>query len=88
MSRGYTPLLLQMFRAQIESGALFGQRCRTCHDTARSFVRLNLVLRDNVLTGRYSGRAVAPFLPGHARLTDAEAAEMTQALTAIWLGLR
>lgn len=88
MSESEANLLLQMFRAQIESGALFEQRCKTCHDTARTFVRLKLVLRDGVLTGRYSGRAVAPFLPGHARLTDAEAAEMTEALTAIWLGLR
>jgi hypothetical protein len=81
-------LLLNMFRAQIDSGALFRERCLTCHDTARTFVRLNLILRDGVLTGRYSDRPVAPFLPGHARLTAVEAEEMTEALTSILLGVR
>ena len=80
--------ILEMFRRQIESGALFRERCAICHDTAREFARINLILRDGVLIGRYSDREVAPFLVGHARLTASQAAEMTQALTAILGGAR
>ncbi|MFC6688158.1 hypothetical protein [Jhaorihella thermophila] len=65
--------LLEMFAAQIRSDATFRDRCRTCHDRAYGFARLNLMERDGVLQGRYSGRAVGPFLAGgHARLTPEE----------------
>lgn len=81
--------LLEMFAAQIRSDATFRDRCRTCHDRAYDFARLNLIERDGMLQGRYSGRAVGPFLAGgHARLTPEEAAEMTQALRQILRGRR
>lgn len=80
--------LLDMFRAQIESGGLFQDRCLTCHGSARDFARIKLILRNGVLFGRYSGREVAPFLVGHARMDAAEAERMTQALRAILAGGR
>lgn len=80
--------LLAMFARQIEAQALFRNRCSTCHDRAREFTRLDLILRDGALWGRYSGRPVASFLPGHARLTAEEAAEMTRMLAEILKGAR
>ena len=80
--------LLEMFRQQIETGAFFQHRCRTCHDTAREFARLNLIVRDGVLFGRYSGQEVGPFLVGHSRLTEDEATEMNNLLAAILAGAR
>lgn len=80
--------LLEMFQKQIDSGAFFQNRCRTCHGSAREFARLKLILRDDVLYGRYSGRKVGPFLIGHSRLTAPQAAEMTRLLAAVRLGTR
>ena len=89
LSADEIPGLLAMFASQIESEAMFGERCRICHDRAYEFVRLKLIERDGALLGRYSGRAVAPFLSaGHARLTPDEAAAMTEALTRILRGKR
>ncbi|WP_294614942.1 hypothetical protein [uncultured Roseovarius sp.] len=68
-----------MFRMQLSSGALFAnpaKRCLFCHDRAHDFAHRKLVLRDGKLFGRYTDRDVAGFLPGHARLTPAEAAEI------------
>ncbi|MFB9150028.1 hypothetical protein [Roseovarius ramblicola] len=69
-----------LFRQNLTSGALFERTCRFCHDRAREFVRLNLILRDGRLTGRYSGRDVARFLPGHGRLTPEDARAMAEVL--------
>ncbi len=52
----------------------FMQECRICHGRAAEFAREHLAVRDGTLVGRYSGRDVAEFLGGHARL-DAEGAE-------------
>lgn len=38
--------------------------------------------------GRYSGRDLAEFLPGHARMTQDEALRMLDALTALRQGVR
>lgn len=68
--------MLEMFRQQLTSGAFYERRCFTCHDRARDFARLNLILREGRLFGRYSGHEIAAFLPGHARLTQDEASRM------------
>lgn len=81
-------LFLDTFRTQIETGGLFREDCVFCHDRAYEFARLNLILDDDVLVGRYSGHDVAEFLQGHARLTEAEAMLMTDALTALLQGGR
>lgn len=72
--------MLDMFRQQLTSDALYEHRCLTCHDRARDFARLHLILRDGRLHGRYSGHEIAAFLPGHARLTPEEAQRMTELL--------
>lgn len=80
--------LLALFLEQIDSGAVFRDRCLTCHGTARSFAQVHLILRDDVLYGRYSGRPVAAFLTGHGRLDAAGAEQMTEALSDILRGGR
>jgi hypothetical protein len=56
-------------------GGRFKQQCTICHVSAESLARKSLVLRDGELFGRYSGRRIADFLPGHGRLaTPADAA--------------
>jgi len=72
-----------LFRQNLTSGALFERNCRFCHDRARNFARLNLILRDDRLVGRYSGRDVAQFLPGHGRLGPADARAMLEVLRSL-----
>lgn len=72
--------LLTLFQQNLTSGALFERNCRFCHDRAREFVRLNLILRDDRLVGRYSGHDVAQFLPGHGRLGPESARFMFEVL--------
>ncbi len=48
--------------------------CAICHGTARELARDYLVLRDGALMGRYSGRDMAEYLPGHARMDAEDAA--------------
>ncbi len=81
-------LFTETFRRQIGSDAFFRERCSGCHGRAYDFARLRLILRDGRLEGRYSGRDTAAFLPGHARLTGAEAARVLDALTALSQGAR
>lgn len=81
-------LFVQVFRRQVEAGGFYAQRCRSCHDRAYDLARSKLFLRDDVLVGRYSGRDIANFLTGHARLSAQEAAEMTDALRELTQGRR
>jgi len=81
-------LFLRVFARQIASGGLYQGRCEICHDRARELARLELVIREGRLVGRYTGRDIAAFLTWHGRLDAAEAALMTEALTAILQGAR
>jgi len=81
-------LVLAVFARQIADGGLYQQRCEICHDRAYELARLELVIRDGRLVGRYTGRDIASFLTRHGRLSEDEAARMTEALTAIRRGAR
>ena len=81
-------LFVDVFRAQLRSGGFYQERCAICHDRAYEFARLRLILREGRLFGRYSGRDIADFLPGHARMTEAEAERMLEALIALRKGWR
>ncbi|WP_282610951.1 hypothetical protein [Pelagibius sp. Alg239-R121] len=83
-----TLLFIEVFMRQIESEGAYQERCLFCHDTARKLALSQLILRDGRLTGRYSEIDIASFLQGHARLSEGEAAEMTDALGAILQGAR
>ena len=81
-------LFIDVFTRQLESGGLYQDRCEICHDRAYELARLRLVMHDGRLVGRYSGRDIASFLPGHARLKTEEADRMLEALTALRMGGR
>jgi len=81
-------LFVDVFISQVNSGRLYEERCDICHDRAYELAWLRLILRDGRLTGRYSGRSMADFLPGHVWMTADEAARMPEALTALRMGAR
>jgi hypothetical protein len=68
---------------QLNSGSFHQDRCEFCHDRDYELAYLRLILRDGRLVGRYSGRAIASFLPGHALITAEEAGRILGALTAL-----
>lgn len=80
-------ILVAHFQAIRASGQLFRTKCRMCHDTASELVRRALILRDGILTGRYTGRDIAQFLTVHGRLTPAEAEQMLGVLESIATGI-
>ncbi|HYH20387.1 MAG TPA: hypothetical protein VD995_17415 [Azospirillum sp.] len=61
-----------MLLAQAQTPPLFQERCGLCHPKAADLVRDQLVLRDGVLVGRYTGRPVAAFLETHGRIAADE----------------
>lgn len=73
--------LLEQFALIRQSGRLFRTKCRICHDSAVELARHDLILEDDRLTGRYSGRDIADFLNGHGRLTPSETEQMIEVLT-------
>jgi hypothetical protein len=81
-------LFVGVFTQQLKPGGFYQDHCEICHDRAYELARLRLILRDGRLMGRYSGRDMASFLPGHALMTADEAARMLEALTALRMGAR
>lgn len=74
-------LLIEQFEFVQSTGRLFKEKCIICHDNAAKFARLKLILRDDMLTGRYTDRDVAEFLLNHGRLDTSEAKKMVEVLT-------
>lgn len=72
--------LVDMMTRQLSSHALFEERCRICHDRAHELARLELIVEDGVLRGRYTDRDIADFLLHHGRSTPEEAALLTEML--------
>lgn len=81
-------LFIEVFTAQLRSAGFYRERCHICHGRARDFARLRLIVSEGQLTGRYSGRDIEAFLPGHARMSGDEARRMLEALTGILAGAR
>ncbi len=65
--------LYEAFLRQLMAGGLFKTRCGACHRQARELARLELILADRNLIGRYSGRDMASFLRQHGNRTEEEA---------------
>ena len=74
-------VLIEQFEIIKESGGLFQKKCIICHDNAAKFAHLKLILRDDILTGRYTDRNVAEFLLNHGRLDASEAQKVVEVLT-------
>lgn len=64
--------LHDMLLAQAQTPPLFRERCGECHGTASDFARASLIRKQDVLTGRKTGRPVAIYLRRHAKLTEQE----------------
>lgn len=72
-----------MLVAQVDTPPLFKQHCASCHGQASEFVRRSLSLRDGVLTGKASGRAVEQSLRAHGGLPAAQVPEMVKTLSRV-----
>ena len=83
LSQSEIALFVNVFTRQLNSGGFYQERCEICHDRAYELARLRPILRDGRLVGRYSGRDMADFLRGHARMTGEEADRMLETLTAL-----
>ena len=64
----------------LAAGGLFLEKCLICHGRAKGFARLELIMRDGRVTGRYSGRDIAAFLSGHGRLEPDEVPTIAEML--------
>lgn len=62
------------------SGQLFRNKCRICHDRAVILARRKLIVKDGELIGRNTKRNIAQFLSGHGRLTSDEVSTMVDVL--------
>ena len=74
LTRDEISALLEAFQQQVETGGLYQEKCRICHDRARYLARQNLVLRNGQLVGRYTGADIKRLLSYHGRLSDDEQA--------------
>ncbi|KUO58465.1 MAG: hypothetical protein APF80_01540 [Alphaproteobacteria bacterium BRH_c36] len=73
-------VLVVHFENILNSGGLFQDKCRVCHDRAVELARHQLILREGTLTGRYTGRDIAEFLQNHGRLQQDEVERMIAVL--------
>ena len=69
-----------MLAAQATTAPVFKERCGTCHGSAADFARQSLAMKDGVLTGRRTGKAVADYLRGHGPLSPDEVPAVVRAL--------
>jgi hypothetical protein len=80
LTEGEIAALRDLFRFQIISSGLYEKRCLACHESAKDLARSRLLVREDRLVGRYTGRAMAEFLMRHGRLSKSEAVFMTEVL--------
>ncbi|MBD1545180.1 hypothetical protein [Roseibium aggregatum] len=73
-------ILIDQLIAIRRSGQLFHDKCLTCHDRAVELARSQLIVKDGLLVGRYSGKNTGDFLKGHGRLTPDEIDRMIAVL--------
>lgn len=66
--------------AMLQTGFIYQEKCTGCHDRAVVLARRELIERDGVLVGRYTGRNIEEFLANHGRLTADEAATVLSML--------
>lgn len=68
---GQIEALYRLLRRHAEAAGQFRERCAICHDHARELARLELIVVDGRLRGRYTGRDIGEFLANHGRLDAA-----------------
>ena len=75
--------IYEMLRAQALTQPRFKQECSNCHGSAASFVRNSVILQNDVLLGRKSGRLVQQFLQQHQRLGNNDVEFYTRLLNRV-----
>ncbi len=65
-------VLSEVFQRQVESGGLYQEKCRHCHEPARILANRNLILHDGELFGRYTDDDIKRVLTYHGRLSEVE----------------
>jgi mono/diheme cytochrome c family protein len=83
MGPEHADAIYTMLLAQAQTGPVYQQKCAGCHDTAASFTRSSVALRDGVLIGVKNGKPVLEFLSGHGGATATEAKAIVESLTRI-----
>lgn len=73
-------LVVEAMRRQMDSAHRFRERCAICHVRIRDVAAELRVTADGRLTGLFSGRDMAAFLPGHGRLDAPEAERFARIL--------
>ena len=74
-------VLMEQLTLILERDALYRHKCRSCHDRSVELARLELIVKEGVLTGRYTDRNIEGFLGYHGRLTEEEVPTMVDVLT-------
>ncbi len=80
LSAAEVEVMMTHLTSILDAGALFRDNCVICHGRAVLFARSHLGMKDGVLVGRYTGRAVDEFLQTHGRLEAAEVGVVVEAL--------
>ena len=73
----------KMLLAQANIKPRFKEECSICHQSAASFVRESLTLRDGQLYSRKSGSPVRPFLESHRALSPEDVEFYLKLLTRV-----
>lgn len=72
--------LLAHFESILLAGGVYEEKCRICHDRAVDLARLQLIIKEDRLLGRYTGRDIGKFLQEHGRLDPMEIEKMIAVL--------
>lgn len=81
LSAAEVEVMMRHLTSILNADALFRDNCVICHGRGVLFARGHLGIKDGVLVGRYSGRAVEDFLETHGRLEAAEIGVVVKALS-------
>ena len=62
------------------AAGLYKDKCLMCHEPAKEFVRLNLIMDGDNIRGRYSKADIAEFMLHHGRINEIEHITIMDAL--------
>jgi cytochrome c551/c552 len=62
------------------AAGLYKDKCLMCHEPAKEFVRLNLIMDGDNIRGRYSKADIAEFMRHHGRINEIEHITIMDAL--------
>lgn len=80
LAAAQTKVLSDFLLAVRKSEKLFDSKCGICHERAKNFARLELVIHNGQLMGRYTERDIGAFLKKHGRLDPEEVSTIIEML--------